>query len=251
MSDAAGKKTTDARVRMDDGQTFTIAILGDLHLDPRYMDDHIAGREHFLPILTGKDGLPKKRSCVVSLGDLGESKPVKPDSKELFAGTSDCFKLARNFLDGFKVPFEVVGGNHDLEGIDEFATDEVNLAAYLKAFDKPAAQFRRDLADKVALIGLGSTAFRTAQYTSHEVCCVSLLFVGASRATVFTHLSPPHLIPSYRSTLTRSRSSGLRSRSSPARPTRAGRSSSLATLPQWALVCACFRRTTWSTGAAG
>ena len=180
MSDAANKKTTDARVRMDDGQTFTIAILGDLHLDPRYMDDHIVGREHFLPILTGKDGLPKKRSCVVSLGDLGESKPVKPDSKELFAGTSDCFKLARDFLDGFKVPFEVVGGNHDLEGIDEFATDEVNLAAYLKAFDKPAAQFRRDLADKVALIGLGSTAFRTAQYTSHEVRFSPRLLVSSS-----------------------------------------------------------------------
>jgi len=171
MSDAQGKKTVDARspVRMDDGQTFTIAILGDLHLDPRYMDDHIAGREHFLPILTGKDGLPKKRSCVVSLGDLGESKPVKPDSKELFAGTSDCFKLAREYLDGFKVPFEVVGGNHDLEGIDEFPTDETNLAEYLKAFDKPTPQFRRDLADKVAIIGLGSTVFREAQYTSHEV----------------------------------------------------------------------------------
>lgn len=33
------------------GYDFTIAVLGDLHLDPRYMDDHIAGREHINKIL--------------------------------------------------------------------------------------------------------------------------------------------------------------------------------------------------------
>ena len=40
---------------------YTVAILGDLHLDPRYMEDHYTGREHFLKILD--DGkLPN--SCV-------------------------------------------------------------------------------------------------------------------------------------------------------------------------------------------
>ena len=174
MSDAgkAAKKSVDARMssRMPASESFTIAILGDLHLDPRYMEDHTVGREHFLPLLTGKDGLPKKKSCVVSLGDLGESKSVRPaETKELFAGTSECFKLARDYLDGFKVPFEVVGGNHDLEGIDEFPTDETNLEAYLKAFDKPTPWFKREIADKVLLVGLGSTVFRSARYTSHEV----------------------------------------------------------------------------------
>jgi hypothetical protein len=28
-----------------------------------------------------------------------------------------------------QVPFEVVGGNHDLEGIDEYPTDKENLEA--------------------------------------------------------------------------------------------------------------------------
>lgn len=170
MSDTS--KTTDSRrssVAMDNGETFTIAILGDLHLDPRYMDDHIEGRKHFMPIVTKKDGSIKNRCAVVSLGDLGESKSVKPDSKELFAGTTECFELARSFLDGFKVPFEVVGGNHDLEGIDEFPTDETNMEAYLRILGKQTPYFRRDIADKVVLLGLGSTAFRTAQYTSHEV----------------------------------------------------------------------------------
>lgn len=80
---------------------FTIAILGDLHLDPRYMLDHEKGRDHFMPIVTD-GGVPRKNTAVVSLGDLGESKSVD-ETKQLFAGTSKCFKLAREYLDGYKV----------------------------------------------------------------------------------------------------------------------------------------------------
>ena len=53
-------------------------------------------------------------------------KPVD-DPNELFAGTTRCHELAAEFLTGFGVPYEVVGGNHDLEGIDEFKTDKANL----------------------------------------------------------------------------------------------------------------------------
>lgn len=63
----------------------------------------------------------------------------------------------------------MVGGNHDLEGIDEFPTDETNLAAYLKIMGKPTPQFKRLIAEKTMLVGLGSTVFREARYTSHEV----------------------------------------------------------------------------------
>lgn len=63
----------------------------------------------------------------------------------------------------------MVGGNHDLEGIDEYPTDALNLDAYLTAFDKPTPYFKRVLADKVVLVGLGSTVFRDAAFTSHEV----------------------------------------------------------------------------------
>jgi hypothetical protein len=91
---------------------WTVSVLGDLHLDPRYMDDHYAGREHMLKVL--EDGT-RKNACVVSLGDLGESKSVD-ETKQLYAGTSGCLSFAREYLDGYKVPFEVVGGNHDLEG---------------------------------------------------------------------------------------------------------------------------------------
>jgi hypothetical protein len=144
---------------------FVVAVLGDLHLDPRYMEDHITGRDHFKKILAGSIS---KNQAVVSLGDLGESKSVD-ETKQLFAGTSKCLNLAREYLDGYGIPFEVVGGNHDLEGIDEFKTDEENLKAYLKAFDKPHPQFKRLIAEKTLLVGLGSTVFRDAVYTSHEV----------------------------------------------------------------------------------
>lgn len=145
---------------------FTLAILGDLHLDPRSMDDHYTGRDHFMKNVL--DNGNKENAAVVSLGDLGESKDCT-NSGSLFAGTSECFKLAREYLDSFKVPFEVIGGNHDLEGIDEFPTDAENLDAYLKAFDKPTPYFKREISEKTLIVGLGSTVFRDALYTSHEV----------------------------------------------------------------------------------
>ena len=52
---------------------YTIAILGDLHFDPRFMDDHNEGQEHFNKILV--DG-KRKNAAVVSLVELGESKTV-------------------------------------------------------------------------------------------------------------------------------------------------------------------------------
>lgn len=155
--------------QLPDGDEFTVAILGDLHLDPRKMEDYFAGREHFKPILD--DARDRGvASALVSLGDLGESKSVRPDkTQELFAGTTECHRLAAEFLGSFGTPYEVVGGNHDLEGLDEFSTDEANLEAFLEIHNKPTPQFCREIADKTLLVGLGSTVFRTAQYTSHEV----------------------------------------------------------------------------------
>jgi len=148
---------------------FTVAILGDLHLDPRYMEDYHEGRKHFEPIIN--DAVTRGvNACLVSLGDLGESKSVRPDeTAELFAGTSECHELAADYLSSFGVDYEVIGGNHDLEGIDEFATDEANLEAFLRIHGKPTPQFSRQIAEKTLLVGLGSTIFRAAKYTSHEV----------------------------------------------------------------------------------
>lgn len=149
---------------------YTIGVVGDLHLDPRYMDDHVVGREHFKAVLGKEESCPTNGQAIVSLGDLGESKPCEAGSTELFAGTTRCFELADEFLSGFGPKYEVVGGNHDLEGIDEFPTDASNLEAYLRILQKDTPQFKRQIAEKTLIVGLGSTKFRTAQYTSHEVC---------------------------------------------------------------------------------
>jgi len=149
----------------DDPSAYTVAILGDLHIDPRDLDHTFEGREHMKKAL---DESATSNKFLVSLGDLGESKDCT-ETKQLFSGTTPCFQLAREILDGFGVPFDVVGGNHDLEGIDEFGTDEENLAAYLKYLGKETPQFCHEIAEKVVLIGLGSTAFRTSEFTSHEV----------------------------------------------------------------------------------
>lgn len=159
----------DGPCDVPESATFALAIVGDLHIDPRVMDDYFEGRDHMVPIL--EDAKTKGvNTALVSLGDLGESKSVRPDeTNELFAGTTECHELAADFLGSFGVPYEVVGGNHDLEGIDEFKTDEANLEAYLRIHKKPTPYFSRQIAEKTLLVGLGSTVFRAAKYTSHEV----------------------------------------------------------------------------------
>ena len=166
--------TEDTRLggpQEEDDSSFSVGILGDLHIDPRKLEDYTSGRNQWLQVLNEE----RKRTdnlAVVSLGDLGESKycdhnPFNKD--ELFSGTSLCHEIASSYLSSFDVPYEVIGGNHDLEGIDEFKTDQENLDAFLQAHNKTTPQFCRTIADKTLLVGLGSTVFRDAPYTSHEV----------------------------------------------------------------------------------
>lgn len=93
---------------------FVVGVLGDLHIDPRKMEDYEIGRSHFLPILEEAKAR-HGNAAIVSLGDLGESKncdhnPTNPS--ELFAGTTICHEMAAEFLGSMGVPYEVVGGNH-------------------------------------------------------------------------------------------------------------------------------------------
>lgn len=162
------KESTDK----GDQSAFTVGVLGDLHIDPRKLEDYTSGRKQWLKVLA-EERQRTANLAMVSLGDLGESKycdhnPYNKD--ELFSGTSLCHEIASTYLSSFPgVPYEVIAGNHDLEGIDEFKTDQENLQAFLQAHNKPSAQFCRTVADKTLLVGLGSTVFRDAPYTSHEV----------------------------------------------------------------------------------
>jgi hypothetical protein len=165
-SHTPARRSTNTRMVSDE---FTVGVLGDLHLDPRKMEDYETGREQWLKIIR-EDKEKHGNVALMSLGDLGESKSIRPEeTSELFAGTTECHKLAAEYLGSFEVPYEVIGGNHDLEGLDEFATDEGNLEVFMKAHGKPTPHFSRVVADKTLCVGLGSTVFRDAQYTSHEV----------------------------------------------------------------------------------
>lgn len=107
------KRTFSARSSLRaSSDEFVVGVLGDLHIDPRVMEDYQTGREQWLKVLED----PKSTHgnvAVVSLGDLGESKSVRPEeTNELFAGTTECHKIAAEYLGSFGVPYEVVGGNH-------------------------------------------------------------------------------------------------------------------------------------------
>jgi hypothetical protein len=155
----------------DDPTAFRVGILGDLHIDPRKLGEYEEGRSHWLPILQeakNKHG----NVALVSLGDVGESKNCDHNDSnpsELYAGTTLCHEIAAEFLSSFDVDYEIIGGNHDLEGIDEFETDEENLRVFMEKHGKTTPQFAREVAEKTFLVGLGSTVFRDAKYTSHEV----------------------------------------------------------------------------------
>ena len=74
-----------------------------VQLDPRDLDHSFEGREHFKKIFAETD----TNKFVVSLGDLGESKDCT-GSGSLFAGTTECFELAADYLGGYGPDFDVV-----------------------------------------------------------------------------------------------------------------------------------------------
>ena len=103
---------------------------------------------------------------LASLGDLGR-KDIRHEQGD--AGTTLSFQWAREYFDGFRLPYSLVTGNHDLEGLDEFDTDEANLQAWMDCFGLDQPQSCRYLGNKTLLLGLSTTRFRDAPYSSHEV----------------------------------------------------------------------------------
>lgn len=100
---------------------YTVAVLGDLHMDPRDMEDYETGRNQWRSILEKEEN-----AALVSLGDLGESKAVEPDSTELFSGTTRCHEMAAEYLRSFGVPYEMVGGNHGTSIVDNQVAVSIN-----------------------------------------------------------------------------------------------------------------------------
>lgn len=102
---------------------------------------------------------------LVSLGDLGR-KDIRHEPGD--AGTTKSFVDAKNFLDSFGLSYDLVTGNHDLEGLDEFKTDEDNLQAWMDVFHKDTPYFRKYIGERTLLIGISTVRFRDAPHSSHE-----------------------------------------------------------------------------------
>lgn len=103
---------------------------------------------------------------MVSLGDLGR-KDIRHQPGD--AGTTLSFEMAKEFFDGFQIPYNLVTGNHDLEGLDEFETDEENLLAWMKCFNLQTPYWKRYIGEKTVLLGISTVRFRDAPFSSHEV----------------------------------------------------------------------------------
>ena len=93
-------------VQQDDqdlASDFCLAVLGDLHLDHRDMKGHEEGRQHIINNMkeVASTLSPKAQSHLISLGDLGAYGD---------AGTTTCFKLAKGYLDGYGLPYNLVTG---------------------------------------------------------------------------------------------------------------------------------------------
>lgn len=121
---------------------------------------------HQLSILLENKIQGDKLKChLVSLGDLGR-KDIRHEPGD--AGTSKSFRDAKQFLDGFGLDYDIITGNHDLEGLDEFATDQDNLNAWMTTFDKKTSYFMKYIGEKTLLLGLSTVRFRDAPHSSHE-----------------------------------------------------------------------------------
>mmetsp|Transcript_53029 Transcript_53029/g.120929 ORF Transcript_53029/g.120929 Transcript_53029/m.120929 type:complete len:484 (+) Transcript_53029:2-1453(+) len=138
-------------------EEFCVAVLGDLHLDPTDMGLHEEGRAQIKALL---DKEVTAQRHVVSLGDLGAYG---------IAGTTPVFELSKKYLRGFGQSFDLVTGNHDLEGMDEFDTDAENLQAWMDTFGRDSPSFCTEIAHKILCVGLSTVRFRDTEYSSHEV----------------------------------------------------------------------------------
>jgi hypothetical protein len=155
---------------------FNLAVLGDLHLDPADMKLHEEGRDHIKHLIPAQNA----NRHMVSLGDLGAYGS---------AGTSQNFHHTKEYLDSFGIDYDVVTGNHDLEGLDEFETDEENLAAFLKILERKERYFATEIADKTLCVGMSTVRFRDAVWSSHEVLHPRPFFSFYTRLQQFT--APP------------------------------------------------------------
>ncbi|GFR41890.1 hypothetical protein Agub_g2676, partial [Astrephomene gubernaculifera] len=167
-------------------QPWQLAVLGDLHLPPPRMQLYREAQQQLRGLLlqqqegeqggstaaaaggneaaappaaaAGDAAAVRPVGRLVQLGDLGHGKHA--------SGSRSCFEFARQYLDGFGVPYSLITGNHDLEG-EEFESDEENLEAWSQVFQRPpywCAQL-----GVARVVGLSTVRYRSNRNSHHEV----------------------------------------------------------------------------------
>jgi len=138
-----------------------VAVLGDLHLEGPPVgpgDLGFAEARAQVAAAVGTSSADGVDRAVVQIGDVG-GYSAQP-------GSQACFDRAREYLDGFGLPYRLITGNHDLEGA-EFDTDASNLAAWERTFGQ--RHFWSEDVGGVRHIGLSTTRFRDSPHSCHEV----------------------------------------------------------------------------------
>ncbi|KAG2492808.1 hypothetical protein HYH03_008968 [Edaphochlamys debaryana] len=138
-------------------EPWQLAVMGDLHLAPEQMHLFHAARGHLLAAMS-EEGRPVPGARVTQLGDLGHGKHS--------SGSRRCFQFAKDFVDGFGLPYALIVGNHDLEG-EDFETDEENLAGWEQVFGQPH-YWAADLG-VARVVGLSTIKHRSAENSHAEV----------------------------------------------------------------------------------
>eukprot|EP00538_Stauroneis_constricta_P013495 CAMPEP_0119570246 /NCGR_PEP_ID=MMETSP1352-20130426/43518_1 /TAXON_ID=265584 /ORGANISM="Stauroneis constricta, Strain CCMP1120" /LENGTH=324 /DNA_ID=CAMNT_0007619913 /DNA_START=128 /DNA_END=1100 /DNA_ORIENTATION=- len=123
-----------------DSSTFCVGILGDLHIDPRKMEDYEAGREQWIGVFQ-QERQRTDNLALVSLGDLGESKNCdhnEGNPAELYSGTTLCHQVAADYLSSFDVPVGKAGAGVNAAGDGKVVEDTASTVATATVTDAPA-----------------------------------------------------------------------------------------------------------------
>lgn len=168
-----------------DLDSFSMGIMGDLHLEPGKMEKFEVARQQLRQHLREAD---PQGARIVQLGDVG-GYTARP-------GSWESLRAAARFMQGFEIPMALVLGNHDLEG-DDFDTDEANLAAWQEVFNQHH-YWSAELGPALC-IGMSTVRFRSNEFSVHEVHIdeeqlqwfeETLEHSGGRPVIVFTHAPP-------------------------------------------------------------
>jgi len=125
-------------------------VLGDLHLDPRDAATFARARAQLRAL---------EPDVVICLGDLGVGRE---------SGTPASFEQARDWLASLGTRYEAIIGNHDLERLEAFASDQEAVRGFCDAFERERPYGTIELGRGLGVL-LSSTGFRSNRGYCHEV----------------------------------------------------------------------------------